>query len=129
MAANRNQIGGDHYKGAPVEHWDFVLMHKMPYLEAQIFKYVLRWRKKNGIEDLRKARHYLDKLIEWEVQEQVEKDPRRTEKFQVGSGTVVLEGDDLTKARQILSGTDEEINAYMSGDSGVPRSNGYVNQD
>ena len=63
--ANKTQVGGAHYK-APVQHWDFVLMHAMPYMEAQIFKYVLRWRKKNGVEDLRKARHFINKLIEWE---------------------------------------------------------------
>jgi len=66
MVANEEQVGGEHYKGKPVEHWDFVLMHKMPYMEAQIFKYVLRWRDKGGIADLHKARHFLAKLIEWE---------------------------------------------------------------
>lgn len=64
--ANSRQVGGSHYKGAPIEHWDFVMLHKMPYMEAQIFKYVLRWRAKNGLADLEKARHFLDKLIEFE---------------------------------------------------------------
>ena len=63
--ANDRQVGGNHYK-AEFEHWDFVLMHKMPYMEAQIFKYVLRWREKDGVEDLEKAKHFLEKLIEWE---------------------------------------------------------------
>lgn len=67
MAANERQEGGGHYKGAPVEHWDFVLMHGIPYMEAQIIKYAMRWRKKGGLEDLRKARHFIDKLIEWEM--------------------------------------------------------------
>jgi hypothetical protein len=63
--ANDRQVGGDHYK-AEIQHWDFVLMHNMPYMEAQIFKYVLRWRDKGGIRDLKKAKHFLQKLIEWE---------------------------------------------------------------
>jgi len=65
MPANDEQVGGTHYKGQPIEHWDFALMHDMPYMEAQIFKYVLRWKQKNGISDLRKAQHFLRKLIEW----------------------------------------------------------------
>jgi len=62
--ANSRQIGGSHYKGKSVEHWDFVLMHDIPYLEAQIIKYVMRWRQKGGLNDLRKAGHFLQKLIE-----------------------------------------------------------------
>lgn len=69
MSANERQVGGSHYKGAPVQHWDFVLMHQIPYMEAQVIKYVMRWRKKNGVEDLRKAAHFIEKLIEWEVQD------------------------------------------------------------
>jgi len=64
--ANDRQIGGEHYKGFPIEHWDFVQIHKMPYMEAQIFKYVFRWRQKDGLADLEKARHFLEKLIEFE---------------------------------------------------------------
>ncbi len=65
--ANEQQVGGKHY-ATPIQHWDFVLANNIPYMEAQIMKYLLRWRKKNGIEDLRKARHFLDKLIEHEVE-------------------------------------------------------------
>jgi len=62
--ANQRQIGGSHYKGATVEHWDFVHMHGIPYMEAQIIKYVMRWRQKGGLNDLRKAEHFLQKLRE-----------------------------------------------------------------
>lgn len=65
MSANDRQVGGDHYKGG-IEHWDYVLANEIPYLEAQVIKYVSRWRKKNGFQDLEKARHFLDKLIEYE---------------------------------------------------------------
>lgn len=65
--ANEHQVGGSHYKspGLP-EHWDLVAMFGWDYFQGQITKYVMRWRKKNGIEDLKKARHYLDKYIEVE---------------------------------------------------------------
>lgn len=64
--ANDRQVGGDHYR-SPIQHWDYVIANEIPYMEAQIIKYVTRWRKKNGIEDLRKAQHFLQKLIEVEI--------------------------------------------------------------
>lgn len=64
-SANDRQVGGEHYK-ADIQHWDFVLANGLGYLEGQISKYVTRWRKKNGMQDLYKARHYLEKLIEVE---------------------------------------------------------------
>jgi len=62
------QVAGAHYKDVPPEmqHWNVVIAHNLGYFEGQITKYVTRWRKKNGLEDLRKARHFLDKLIESE---------------------------------------------------------------
>lgn len=74
MRANDIQIGGDHYKkfGKDGEqHWDRII-RLFPdsfevYFVAAITKYVERYRHKNGIEDLKKARHYLDKLIEAET--------------------------------------------------------------
>ena len=63
--ANAQQVGGGHYKGTPYQHWDFVMIALAGrYLEGNITKYITRWRKKNGLEDLKKARHYLTKLIE-----------------------------------------------------------------
>jgi hypothetical protein len=38
-------------------------------MEAQIIKYVMRWRSKDGIIDLVKAQHFLEKLIEWEKEQ------------------------------------------------------------
>lgn len=64
--ANSRQVGGSHYK-SKIEHWDYVLANDIPYLEAQIIKYVSRWRKKNGLQDLQKAKHFLEKLIEHET--------------------------------------------------------------
>jgi hypothetical protein len=64
MSANERQVGGDHYKGDGEEHWDRVIRLKLNYLEGNITKYIERARKKNGIQDLLKAKHYLEKLIE-----------------------------------------------------------------
>jgi Protein of unknwon function (DUF3310) len=71
--ANDRQVGGDHYKGHLLQHWDLVQIYGWDYFQGQITKYLMRWRKKNGIEDLEKARHYLDKYIELErAKEQAE---------------------------------------------------------
>jgi hypothetical protein len=66
MAANDTQIGGGHYKKQKIEHWDWVAANSLDYFQGNITKYVSRWRDKGGIEDLLKARHYLDKYIEVE---------------------------------------------------------------
>jgi hypothetical protein len=47
-----------------IEMWDYAHSHKLDFFEGNIVKYVTRWKHKNGIEDLRKAKQYLDKLIE-----------------------------------------------------------------
>ena len=61
--ANERQVGGEHYK-SPIQHWDYVAANDLDYFQAQITKYVTRWKKKNGLQDLQKARHFLDKYIE-----------------------------------------------------------------
>ena len=62
--ANKTQVGGNHYKGQELEHWDIVAMFDLDYFQGQITKYVMRWKKKNGVEDLEKAKHFLEKYIE-----------------------------------------------------------------
>ena len=64
--ADEQQIGGDHYKGA-IQPWNFIISNNLGYLEGTAIKYLTRWRKKNGIEDLRKAVHFIEKLIEVET--------------------------------------------------------------
>jgi hypothetical protein len=62
--ANDVQVAGTHYKDKSIQPWDYIVANKLGYLEGNIVKYVSRWKDKGGIDDLRKARHYLDKLIE-----------------------------------------------------------------
>ena len=66
MTANDTQVGGDHYKDKPIQPIEYIFMNKLGFCEGNIIKYVSRWREKGGIEDLRKAEHYLQKLIELE---------------------------------------------------------------
>jgi len=63
MDANKIQHGGDHYR-TDYQHWDWCIDIQLPYLESAATKYLSRWRKKNGVEDLKKASHYLAKAAE-----------------------------------------------------------------
>lgn len=56
------QEGGDHYQ-AEYQHWDWVTDIGMGYLPGNATKYVSRWRKKNGLADLKKAMTYVEKMI------------------------------------------------------------------
>ena len=64
--ANERQEGGSHYKDYKYETWDVILDWNLGYLDGNAVKYLSRWRLKGGIQDLKKARHYIDKLIETE---------------------------------------------------------------
>ena len=62
--ADDTQIGGSHYKDKTIQPWDYIIANDLGYLEGNVVKYVSRWKNKNGIEDLKKAQHYLAKLLE-----------------------------------------------------------------
>lgn len=64
--ADTKQISGTHYK-TQMECWNYIIANDLDYLTGNAIKYLTRWRKKNGIEDLRKAQHYVEKLIETEL--------------------------------------------------------------
>ena len=66
MSANEIQVAGTHYKSQAIQPWDYIISNEIPYMEGNVIKYVSRWRDKGGLDDLRKAQHYLQKLIEVE---------------------------------------------------------------
>jgi len=66
MSANDFMVGGSHYKKHTYETWDVILDWQLGYLDGNAVKYLSRWRSKGGVQDLKKARHYIDKLIEVE---------------------------------------------------------------
>jgi hypothetical protein len=66
MSANDNQVSGSHYKKLPIQTWDYITQNGIGYMEGNIIKYVSRWKVKGGVDDLKKAQHYLEKLIELE---------------------------------------------------------------
>jgi hypothetical protein len=59
--ANEYQIGGDHYRLQSYQHWDMVYDTRLNYFLSCATKYLSRYHRKNGVEDLRKAKHFLEK--------------------------------------------------------------------
>lgn len=62
-----HQEGGRHYKDLAIQPVQYIHANNLGYFEGNVLKYITRWRAKNGIDDLRKARHYIDLLIEMET--------------------------------------------------------------
>ena len=60
------QVGGNHYNRKIIQPWDYIYANNLCYFTGNCVKYVSRWKDKGGVDDLKKARHYLDKLIELE---------------------------------------------------------------
>lgn len=63
------QPGGNHYKGQKIQPVEYIHANKIGYFEGNVIKYVTRWKLKNGKEDLVKAKHYIDLLIQLEERE------------------------------------------------------------
>lgn len=66
MSALTKQVAGTHYKDQPIQPVEYIHANGLGYFEGNVLKYVSRWRKKNGLADLEKAKHYIELLIELE---------------------------------------------------------------
>ena len=84
MKATEQQIGGGHYKDMAIQPIEFITKNNIPFIEGNIIKYICRWRAKGGVEDLQKARHYLDMLID------EDQPPDNPEQFKVGDLAQVI---------------------------------------
>lgn len=60
------QVGGTHYKGMPIQPVEYIHRNGIGFCEGAAIKYLSRWRQKGGVEDLKKAKHFIDMLIEME---------------------------------------------------------------
>jgi len=69
MSALNTQVGGSHYKDLKIQPVEYIHGNSLGYMEGNVVKYVTRWRDKNGIKDLEKAKHYIELLIEMELKE------------------------------------------------------------
>lgn len=70
MSAFDSQCGGNHYKDLEPQPFGVLHSWNLPYAEGSAIYYILRWRRKGGLEDLKKAKHTLELLIELEDKKQ-----------------------------------------------------------
>ena len=65
-SAFEGQVGGDHYRGMAIQPVEFIHRNGLGFCEGAAIKYLCRWRNKGWLDDLRKARHFIDLLIDME---------------------------------------------------------------
>ena len=58
------QEGGSHYKHYAIQPVEYIYKNNLGYCEGNVVKYITRYKEKNGKEDLLKARHYIDMLLQ-----------------------------------------------------------------
>ena len=61
------QVGGNHYALMSIQPSEYILANNLGWCEANVVKYISRWREKGGVEDQRKAQHYIGLLIQREI--------------------------------------------------------------
>jgi hypothetical protein len=66
MSAFDKQEGGSHYKDMAIQPLEYIHKNGIGFAEGCAIKYLTRWRAKNGVEDLKKAKHFIEMLIEME---------------------------------------------------------------
>ncbi len=60
------QVGGGHYKDLKIQPIEYIHANSLGYCEANVVKYISRWKSKGGLQDLEKVKHYVDLLIKLE---------------------------------------------------------------
>ena len=58
------QVGGNHYKDMKIQPAQFAMENNLDYLQGNAIKYICRHKSKNGLQDLEKAKHYIELMIE-----------------------------------------------------------------
>ena len=70
MSALNQQEGGSHYKNMAIQPIEFIHANNVPFIEANVIKYIMRHKAKNKKQDVLKAIHYCKLLIELEYGEE-----------------------------------------------------------
>lgn len=68
-SALNKQIAGNHYKTMAIQPVEFCMKNNLNFCVSSAIKYLCRYKSKNGKQDLEKARHFIDLLIEFEYPE------------------------------------------------------------
>lgn len=137
MSALDTQVGGDHYKSMPIQPMEYSMANNLDACQHTVIKYVTRFREKGGVQDLLKAKHVIDMLIEFETPNEntkqtqpktaVSKDESPRELFKalddivadivadLDKNTRTQKADGITKPDKKNRPDPDEILAYLQG--------------
>lgn len=102
------QVGGNHYKNLAIQPVEYIFKNNLGYFEGCVIKYVTRWKNKGGVQDLLKAKHFLELLID--LQEQYAKD-----------GMLDLVQQELAECRKVGVMEQAELHEHPDFDGSVYR--------
>lgn len=118
--ALKTQVGGNHYSSMAIQPAEFIIENRLGFCEGNVVKYVTRYQTKNGVEDLRKARHYLDMLIEKLEDDQPAAKPRNTDTTKATKARV----DKMAEHRGVIRSVIKKIidvEPYKLSNRGIAR--------
>ena len=111
MSSYDKQVGGNHYKDMAIQPSEFVNKNKMLFAEGNAIKYICRHINKGGKQDLEKAKHYIDMIIERDYGDETYKSQTFASSIMEGNDTPTGHGtlsDDIQITYGDLSISDEE---------------------
>lgn len=68
MSTLDTQVGGGHYKDLAIQPIEYTVKNNLSFLQGNVIKYITRYKDKNGVEDLKKVKHYVDFILEFEYE-------------------------------------------------------------
>lgn len=107
--ATDRQTGGSHYSGLAIQPVEYIEANNLSYSAGNVVKYVTRYKAKNGAEDIRKAIHYCELILDNEYKESYN-EPQRTGPNSPDEFTTVYSLD-LDRERQVR---DNRYSVYGS---------------
>ena len=119
MSALDTQVGGDHYKSMPIQPMEYSMANNLDACQHTVIKYVTRFREKGGVQDLLKAKHVIDMLIEFETPNE------NTEQAQPLPKTAVSEGESL---RELFKALDDIV-ADLDKNTRTQKADGITKPD
>ena len=86
MTALDQQIGGSHYKDFAIQPVEFIHRNGIDFLSGNVIKYVCRWKSKGGLNDLEKAKHYIELLIELSTTKEIKHYEKNIKNYAIWDG-------------------------------------------
>jgi len=114
VSALDTQVGGDHYKSMAIQPAEYIVRNNIGFLEGMVIKYVSRWEKKGGIEDLEKAIHCLQLRVEMAKQaeaipvgEAEDESPEKFHQYFANHTSLKYQGTVIPRSTAMWSGLGE----------------------